>query len=288
MLRYQAKSALQKMGLLPAAREVNRFLKGAIRLSHLYSGLVSTRANDIARIRATLGLLEPQAVVDFKKIRVGAGDDGGYVMVDDFAGISAALSLGVGCNMTWDISIAERGIPVLQFDDGIGSAPAQQELCKFWRRKIVATKPSSQSEITIAGILLENNLGRSEDLILKIDIEGAEWEIFSNLDDGIIKQFRQIICEFHDFHRIYQTSWRLRAYRVLEKLKRNHCVVHIHGNNYGRLIFAGDVRVPEVLEVTFVRRKDYATSESSVQFPTELDGPNNRSAPDIFLGNFHF
>ena len=38
--------------------------------------------------------------------------DGGYVMLDDFAGVTAALSFGIDVNCSWDMQIAERGINV--------------------------------------------------------------------------------------------------------------------------------------------------------------------------------
>ena len=258
--RDRAKAVLQKTGLYPAA-------SAAYRLIYFYSGLLTVRHDDIAQIRNGLGFLEPRSVVDFHKIRVGAEYDGGYVMLDDFVGISMALSLGIGWDTTWDNSIAERNIPVLQFDHTIETAPISHKLCKFLQRKIVASQPANASEITIAGILLENNIGKAGDLFLKIDIDGAEWEVFSALDDGIVGQFRQILCEFHGFYRIGQIAWRRRAFRVFEKLSRSHCVLHVHGNNYRGLIHVGDVTVPEVLEVTFVRRKDYCICELKGPIP---------------------
>ena len=209
-------------------------------------------------------------------------------MLDDFAGISKALSLGIGFDVAWDLAIAERSIPVLQFDHSIETVPISHKLCKFARQRIVAGPASNASEISIPDILREHKIGSAEDLLLKIDIEGAEWEIFFTIDDRILGQFRQIIGEFHAFYRIGQTAWRRRMLRAFEKLTKTHCVVHVHANNYGKLVHIGDVTLPEVLEITFVRRKDYHIRESNEQFPTELDRPCNPGAPEIFLGNFKF
>ena len=285
-----AKSILRKTGLYHTTRAAYHTALATyrlIQLIHLY-GPFGLSEDDIAQIKNGLALLEPCSVEGIKKIRMGAEYDCGFVMLNDFAGISKALSLGIGHDVSWDLAIAKRGITVLQFDHSINMAPVSHKLCKFRRQKIVAGPASNASEISIPDILYEHKIGSAEDLLLKIDIEGAEWEIFFAIDDRILSRFRQIICEFHAFYRIGQTAWRRRMLRVFEKLTKNHCVVHVHGNNCGKLVHIGDVTLPEVLEITFVRRKDYYIRESDEQFPTELDRPNNPGAPDIFLGNFKF
>ena len=281
--RDTARSVLKKVNLYPAAR-------ATYRLVHLYSGLIGVNDDDVAQIKRGLALLEPQSIIDFQKVRVGAEFDGGYVMLNDFTGISGALSLGIGWDMTWDLAIAEKGIPVLQFDNTIDSSPATHNLCRFEKRKIVASSYPNpdESEISIGGILVENNIRANEDLLLKIDIEGAEWDVFSAVDEAVLGHFRQIVCEFHGFYRIGQSAWRRRAFRAFEKLAETHAVVHVHGNNYQPVVHFRGLVIPEVLEVTFARRKDYRTVESRDVFPTELDRPNNPGAPDIFLGNFKF
>lgn len=279
--RDAARSALQKLGLYRPARLTYRII-------HRYSGLFSLRHDDVMRIKNNFALLKPKSVFGFQKIRVGAEYDGGYVMLDDFAKISKALSFGIGNDVTWDLSIAERGIPVFQFDYTINSPPTHHKLCKFSKLKIVASEPSNATEISISDILRKCKIESDDDLLLKIDIEGAEWEIFSAVDDAILRQFRQIICEFHDFYRIGHALWRRRAFHVFEKLTKTHCVVHVHANNYDAMINVRGVTIPEVLEMTFVRRKDYQICNSREEFPTELDRPNDPNAPDIVLGNFTF
>ena len=78
---------------------------------------VQQRAIAIAR------MLKPYQLHNASKLRVGGSEDGGYVMVDDFAGIETAFSLGIGPNVDWDYEIAERGIPVHQFDHTVSGPP---------------------------------------------------------------------------------------------------------------------------------------------------------------------
>src|SRR5947208_2372208 len=67
-------------------------------------------------IKSGLRLLRPHAVVDFSKARFGSANDGGYVMVDDFHGIDKAFSFGIDRDAEWDLSVANRGLIVYQFD----------------------------------------------------------------------------------------------------------------------------------------------------------------------------
>ena len=54
-------------------------------------------------------------------------------MLDDFGGITAALSLGVADDPSWDLAIGERGIPTFQFDHTINKPPAEHPNLTFAR-----------------------------------------------------------------------------------------------------------------------------------------------------------
>src|SRR5262249_15949851 len=114
-----AKSILRKTGLYHTARAAYHTARATyrlIQLIHLYAGPFGLSEDDIAQVKNGLALLEPCSVEGIKKIRMGAEHDCGFVMLNDFAGISKALSLGIGWDVSWDLAVAERGIPVFQFD----------------------------------------------------------------------------------------------------------------------------------------------------------------------------
>jgi hypothetical protein len=85
--------------------------------------LTRVGVDDAGAVRDFLTFLEPRSVAKFRKIRVGADHDGGYVMLDDFTGIATALSLGA--EVSWDIAIAGRGIRVLRCNRGVDEPPTQ-------------------------------------------------------------------------------------------------------------------------------------------------------------------
>src|SRR5476651_2191886 len=70
-----------------------------------------------------LRLLAPERAEGVAKIRVGGRHDGGYVMLDDFRGIEGAYSLGIGPDVGWDLALAERGVPVWQYDPTVSGPP---------------------------------------------------------------------------------------------------------------------------------------------------------------------
>ena len=76
-----------------------------------------------AAILDFLSYLTPRRAVRFEKIRLGRDGDGGYVMLDDFSGVSSALSFGIETDCSWDTAIAERGIEVHQYDHTVDGPP---------------------------------------------------------------------------------------------------------------------------------------------------------------------
>ena len=247
-------------------------------------------ATDAALVRVTelLALLKPHDVIGHRKARLGGNHDAGYVMLDDFEAVETALSLGIGADASWDVALAERGVRVLQFDDTIENSPSAHQRLSFLRKRIVPSAPDGSRSTTIAQALDEHVPPDDDRLILKIDIEGGEWDVLDALSAPVIDRFLQIVCEFHDFRRILEAGWRDRAHRVLTKLNDRHAVVHIHGNNFRPMISIGDMLVPDVIELTFARSRTYTLTDAAADFPGPLDNPNDSSRLDYYLGLFDF
>ena len=228
---------------------------------------------------------EPKQVVGFGKIRLGRDFDGGYVMVDDFAGVRAALSCGISDDATWDLEIAKRAIPVHQFDHTIEKGPIDHPLLTFNKRRVAAADaPGTLCLDSMAQQYLPDR-GRA---ILKIDIEGDEWQAFSTVSAQTLDRFSQIICEFHGLYYAAHPMWHKRFVAVLSKLRALFEVVHVHGNNAGPFANIANVILPCVLEVTLASRGCYQFEESNEIFPTPLDQPNLPSQPEMRLGSFRF
>jgi hypothetical protein len=231
---------------------------------------------------ATLRLLRPYTAVGVAKKRFGSAGDGGYVMLDDLTSIGTALSFGIDVNDDWDLELARLGIKIQQYDNSVERAPSSHPNLTFMR-KTVGTHVS-YNMVTLPSLLdaIEG------EVLLKIDIEGHEWDVFDDADVEHIHRCRQICCEFHSLAELSNEHQLTKFRRVLTKLAETHRVVHVHGNNCGAIKNVQNVPVPDVLEVTFASRDSYCFVESWDIFPGPLDAPNRDDVPDIHLGYFAF
>lgn len=247
-------------------------------------------ARDHARQKPFLqfaSLFSPEKVVGFDKIRVGSESDGGYVMLDDFNNTALALSFGVDINADWDVDVVERGVKVQQYDHSVPQSPVDHPQIAFFKQMITPSgdEPDSNS---IPKILRAAGVTRDASVILKIDIESAEWDIFDTCPVSDLARFSQILIEMHDFDRATDPYWLMRATRVMKKLKSLFGVHHVHANNWSPMAAIGNVYFPGTLELSMAAKARYQFEPSPELFPTRLDAPNNPLRPDLYLGSFQF
>jgi hypothetical protein len=262
------------------------------RLQHQWRCLTKKKPEPVSidlahrdRLARLLSFMTPKQVEGPKKRRYGSPFDGGYVMIDDFAGIHDALSLGIGGNVRWDLAMAKKGLKIWQYDYTVDGPPSMHPNFNFQKVRIGATEDDTVPTRSLATVV---NRCPPGDLILKIDIEGAEWQVFSEVDADLLRRFRQILIEFHDFRNIADPQWANVAQRALEQLNRHHTSVHVHGNNFGSIVSAGDIWVTDGLEVSYVRNDAYRLVETHETFPGPYDRPNNPYRSDPQLGRFIF
>ncbi len=238
------------------------------------------------QIRRTLQCLAPHDAAGRSKIRVGGMCDGGYVMLDDLDSARAVYSLGIGGDVSFDLEMAERGMDIFQYDHTVPGPPVQHPRFQFKKKGIA---PVEDGEFTSIGAEIHRNgHAHRRDLILKIDIECAEWDALDATSDEDLDRFEQIVAELHGFLRLAEPEWRAVTQRVLGRLHRTHAVTHVHANNWADFQIMAGVPVPDVLEVSYVRRDRASLTPSTTFFPTPFDVPCHPDRPDIVLGNFRF
>lgn len=241
-----------------------------------------------AKVLEALALLSPVKVAGFNKRRIGGLGDGGYVMLDDLTDIGVCYSLGVGPDVSWDLDMAKRGAAIFQYDHTVEATPASHPNFRYFKIGITHDDALAPNLRRIDSLLRDNGHESRRDMVLKIDIEGHEWDSLLALSSPVLSQFRQILCELHGMRLLDSPTFRARAIDLFNKLRNTHHCIHVHGNNFGGMAIVAGTPIADVLELTFVRKSDHVFEPSDEVFPTPLDGPNNTNLPDLFLGTFHF
>jgi hypothetical protein len=182
------------------------------------------------RVRqALLEELRPVALKNCTLSRFGSTNDGGYLMCENLIdGLEAGYSYGVGPNDEWGCDVSTRfRVPIHQYDCFDPTRP----VCTtgdfvFHDECIGSRKEHVESRLFDT---LTNQISRNGDsgkrLIVKIDVEGAEWDALMATSDAVLRRIDQLPMELHGSHE-------RRFLEVVRKLKRTFYVVNLHFNNY--------------------------------------------------------
>ena len=227
-----------------------------LRLSHFPQEILKLFFNELRlnpdaiefskKLRSILTLHRP---LNERFTRKGDDKDGGYVLVDDLTTGDTLFSIGVGDNITFDIDCENQVLVIVLVDDSVPYFEVPNNNYNIHRKKLGAYEDNSH--ITLDKLL---NMYKSEDYVLKIDIEGNEWEILASLQTATLLKFRQIVIELHDLLDISKSELKLKA---LNNLLKTHSPVVMHPNNIGGYRLVGDSIFPNVLETTWLRRDSY-------------------------------
>ena len=231
--------------------------------------------------KKVLSLLRPMDVVDGKLVRRGGPNDGGYVMLNSGIENVPAYSLGIGDDVSWDLDMAAVGCTVYQYDHSVAAPPMTDPNFKWFKLMIGTT--TANKTITLSDAISRNGHSDCNNIILKMDIETAEWDVLQSIDERTLSRFSQMIVELHCFY-TNSCDWVAKIEAVLCKLNKTHQVMHLHANNCGYLGLMGGVVIPSTFEVTYVRRSDHEFRDCKKVFPTALDRPRRAEAPDYYLG----
>jgi hypothetical protein len=211
-----------------------------------------------------------------KFARLGNRFDGGYVMIHDFSELDGLISLGVGNDVTFDAEISKMISKVHFYDHTVKELPQSVGNAIFHKQEIGYVK---EGAVTLEETLLR--LDPEGDVILKMDIEGSEWEVLANTVS--LGAFKQIVVEFHGLHQLVNIDFFVKTASALQKIHRTHAPVHLHANNYVPLAIIGNSLVPDVIEVTYLNRSKYNTIPLEPLPGSEFDSPNCSLLPEIAL-----
>jgi Methyltransferase domain len=235
-----------------------------------------------------LGLLKPYDIPSFVKKRMGWKGDGGYVLLDDFDSVNIVYSVGIGSRVSFDLDLANKGKDIFMFDHTIDGPPLKHPKFHFFKQGIAAANDEAALLFSLAHQIQKlGHEGRS-DMILKLDIEGAELAVFSAMPRDVFRQFRQITMEVHALHRMNDAAYRAAFLAAFSNINSVFTLFHAHANNYSPLGLVDGHTVADVLELSYVRSDLVKRVPSKTVYPTVFDFPNWPSRPDHILWFYPF
>ena len=246
------------------------------------------------RMKEALQYVRP-VFIDKKLVRLGSRHDGGYIVAEDLLNSGVSYSLGVGGNSWFDMVLESKGYSVYMYDhtqphiikDGKQyTVPKNQNL---FFNKIGIDSYNHGNFKTINQIIEDNGHTEETNMLLQCDIEGSEWDIFSEISQDTLTRFSQILVEFHTLYENMVDDVKYnKMLASFKNLAENFVPFHVHGNNctIPPVFKINGKKVPNTLEVSYVRKDLVNVLEGIPVFPTELDNPNHKGRPDINLGEF--
>jgi hypothetical protein len=231
----------------------------------------------------------------FRLLRIGGKIDGAYLVPDCLEDVEACFSPGVANRKYFEDDLLERfGIKSFLLDFSSSEREFLTPLVpgeQFFLKKWLGAEPSKE-KISLTTWVADQGLEESRDLILQMDIEGAEFENILNTPREELSRFRIIVMEVHDIaSRLIDGDFEKTLLPMIRHLSKEFVVVHCHPNNCCGSVDFPEVgfSVPENLEVTMLRRDLFETGTSSKvrkpRSPHFLDIARNdpRKSP-MFLG----
>lgn len=234
-------------------------------------GYFLEKRTSLSEIKMFIKCLRPYKT-NVELIRIGDEKDGGYLLPNDLLDIEACFSPGVGRKSTFEKSLAQQGIKGFLADRSVDSIPDFHDNL-FFLKKYVGCY-NSEDFITLDKWIETSVLNKKSDLILQMDIEGAEYEVLSSVSEENLERCRIIVIEFHFLHKLWNKRFFDFVNPVIKKILKTHTCVHIHPNNISETSKHLGIEIPPLLEITFLRNDRIAQKDYELNFPHELDRDN--------------
>ena len=196
--------------------------------------------------------LQPVSLANCDFKRFGEPNDGGYVLCGNLLdSVQSGYSYGISGYDQWGCDVS-RGldVPVHQYDCFNLDVPACPGGRTVFHGECIAGERA-----TIDGRpfdTLENQFAKNGDggkrVVVKMDVEGAEWDSLQRTPDDVLQRIDQLTIELHGVRE------EERFIAVVMKLKQFFHVANMHFNNFA--CQEGIAPFPaEVYEVLFVNKR---------------------------------
>jgi hypothetical protein len=235
-------------------------------------------------IRAAISLLVPKGC-GTELIRLGGNGDGAYLLPDLLDGVEACFSPGVSTQTAFEMELAERyRIPAYLCDASVQASQLQlhPELHTFTPQWLGSYTGGNTT--TLDAWVAGSAHADATSLLLQMDIEGAEYNALLAASDAVLSSFRMAVIEFHLLPALASARFlNMKFLPVLRKLLLHFDVVHAHANNCCGAVDLAGWEVPQVIELTFLRKADNPQPHHW-QTPHPLDVVNVPAHAPLLLG----
>jgi len=220
--------------------------------------------------------IQPVRITNCELQRFGEPHDGGYPLCANLLGnVKTGYSYGISGYDKWGCDVSRRlRIRVHQYDCFNLQEPSCPGGETMFHGECIGTARVTQDGRPFD--TLANQFARNGDaakpLVMKIDVEGAEWDAFLLAPDSALSQIDQLDVEFHD---VSQSKY----VEAIRRLKQFFYVTHVHYNNFS--CDASLAPFPSwAFEVLLVNKRIAMSDGSPARPGSGVDAPNNASAAD--------
>lgn len=211
-------------------------------------------------------------------LRFGPSADGGYLIPDDLDQLLASVSAGVSSRCGFDSATASSSVDVY-LGGRVGGWTAGHARFKFAKKNL--SNHEDETNITLDKLCRSiPGFKQGGDLMVQMDIEGAEYEILHRATDNLLRRFRIIVVEFHYLDELFSSFSFKFIKSVFDRLLTFYHVVHTQPNNWGGSIKSHKLEFQRIMEFSFYRKDRHTFSHSELSFPHHLDTDTvQRKAP---------
>ncbi len=255
--------------------KLGRVLVGASSLSAVILLAVSCQRTNVKE--ELFQEVQPVKLTNCTFERFGDTYDGGYLVCANLlAGTQAAYSYGINAQDEWGCDAARQlKVTTHQYDCFNTIEPDCPDGRTQFHAECIGPTPMTDGGKVFD--TLEHQIARNGDashrLVVKMDVEGAEWDSLGTAPQAVLEQIGQLVVEFHEVDAP-------RFLATVRRLKQHFYVAHIHYNNW-----VCDARAKPfpstAFEVLFVSKKlGVVDPAGRVSLPNPLDSPNNPKLPN--------
>ena len=202
------------------------------------------------------------------KMNFGRSGDGRYILPVELIENSTSntlLSFGICDDISFEEDFNKQfpKINIFCFDPSISKLPSENYKLNFYQLGLSGKTNKRKKLYTLNSILENCKISAESNFIVKMDIEGYEWDFLKKMDYlkfnihiltmelhflsiGTIKKF--MLFPFYFYKR----------YINIRRLCEEYYVFYVHANNV-HYCFLDKLAFPSLLEITFVKKSIFTT-----------------------------